>query len=192
LPARSARAEHLKKGRIVEAPQDVVGLMGKVSHQTPMPLKLNHAQIEAIRQHAAQDYPSECCGVMLGKANGVCKQVDEIVPLENLRNDPARAQLFLPVDDPARETERNRFLLDPLDQLRVEKDARARGLEVLGYYHSHPDHPARPSTYDRERAWPWYSYVIVSVERGSAKDLTSWVLAEEGGNFWSEQIEVVE
>jgi proteasome lid subunit RPN8/RPN11 len=157
-----------------------------------MPLKLNRAQIGAIRQRAAQDYPDECCGVMLGKANGACKQVDEVVPLKNLRNDPARAQQFLPVDDPARETERNRFLIDPLDQLRVEKDARARRLEVLGYYHSHPDHPARPSTYDRQHAWPRYSYVIVSIERGIAKDLTSWVLAEEGRSFCLEQIEVVE
>jgi proteasome lid subunit RPN8/RPN11 len=182
----------LKKGKIVEAPADVVGLIGNVPHETAMTLKLNHAQMEAIRQHGAQDYPFECCGVMLGKANGVCKQVAEIVPLKNLRNDPARAQEFLPVDDPARETERNRFLIDPLDQLRVEKEARARGLEVLGYYHSHPDHPAWPSIYDREHAWPWYSYVIILVERGSAKDLTCWVLAEDGGNFCPEPVEVVE
>jgi proteasome lid subunit RPN8/RPN11 len=73
----------------------------------------------------------------------------------------------------------------------VEKDARARGLEVLGYYHSHPDHPARPSINDREHAWPWYSYVIISVERGIPKDLTSWVLAEDRGAFRAEQLEIV-
>ena len=73
------------------------------------------------------------------------------------------------MEDPGRESERNRFLIDPLEQLRVEKDARARGLDVLGYYHSHPDHPARPSNYDREHAWPWYSYVIVSVQRGEPR-----------------------
>lgn len=155
-----------------------------------MTLKINNAQVEAIRQHGARDYPGECCGVMLGKANGFCKAVGEIVPLKNLRNDPTRAQELLPVDDPGRETERNRFLIDPLDQLRVEKEARGRGLEVLGYYHSHPDHPARPSNYDREHAWPWYSYVIVSVERGVAKDLTCWVLAEDRGMFHPEQLEV--
>jgi proteasome lid subunit RPN8/RPN11 len=165
--------------------------MGKVPHETAMVLKLNCAQMEAIRQRAAQDYPHECCGVMLGKANGACKQVGEIVHLKNLRNDPLRAQELLPVEDPARETERNRFLIDPLDQLRVEKEARARGFEVLGYYHSHPDHPARPSIYDRKHAWPWYSYLIVSVERGSAKDLTCWVLAEDGGDFYPEPVEVV-
>jgi proteasome lid subunit RPN8/RPN11 len=127
---------------------------------------------------------------MLGKTDGVCKEVAEIVPLKNLRNDPTRAQELLPVDEPGRETECNRFLIDPLDQLRMEKDARARGLEVLGYYHSHPDHPARPSEYDREHAWPWYSYIIVSVVRGIAKDLTCWVLAEDRGTFHPEELEV--
>jgi proteasome lid subunit RPN8/RPN11 len=157
-----------------------------------MALSLKEAQMETIRQHGARDYPDECCGVMVGEVNGVHKVVGEIVPLKNLRKDPARAQQLLPLRDPAKETERNRFLLDPLDQLRVEKDARARGLEVLGYYHSHPDHPARPSIYDREHAWPWYSYVIVSVERGCAKDLTCWVLAEDEGSFCPEPVEVVE
>ena len=125
-----------------------------------------------------------------GKVEGDAKQVTEVVALKNLRHDLSRAQELLPVDDPGRETERNRFLIDPLDQLRVEKDARARGLEVLGYYHSHPDHPARPSKYDREHAWPWYSYVIISVERGIAKDLTCWVLAEDRGMFHPEEFEV--
>jgi proteasome lid subunit RPN8/RPN11 len=155
-----------------------------------MALKINTAQMESIRQHGARDYPGECCGVMLGKADGLSKEVGEIVPLKNLRNDPARAQELLPVDDPKRETERNRFLIDPRDQLQVEKEARGRDLEVLGYYHSHPDHPARPSNYDREHAWPWYSYVIVSVERGVAKDLTCWVLTGDRGMFDPEQLEV--
>ena len=153
-------------------------------------LLLAPPQLESIRHHGARDYPSECCGVLLGKVEGHAKHVVEVVALKNLRHDPSRAQELLPVDDPAKETERNRFLLDPLGQLRVEKDARARGLEVLGYYHSHPDHPARPSIYDREHAWPWYSYVIVSVERGVAKDLTCWVLAEDRGMFRPEEMEV--
>jgi proteasome lid subunit RPN8/RPN11 len=117
--------------------------------------------------------------------------VTEVVALKNLRHDPSRAQKLLPLDDPSRETEKNRFLIDPLDQLRVDKDARARGLDVVGYYHSHPDHPARPSAYDREHAWPWYSYVILSVERGNPRDLTSWVLAENRSFFAQEEVEVV-
>jgi len=156
-----------------------------------MMLKLGDVHREAIRRHSAEDYPSECCGVLLGKVERDAKHVAEVVALKNLRHDPNRAQELLPVDDPGRETERNRFLIDPLDQLRVEKDARARGLEVLGYYHSHPDHPARPSIYDRKHAWPWYSYVIISVEQGVPKDLTSWVLAEDRWAFRAEQVEIV-
>jgi len=157
-----------------------------------MILRIKEAQRDAIRQHGERDYPSECCGVLLGKAQGEVKLVAEVVALKNLRREPSRAQELLPVDDPARETERNRFLIDPLDQLQAEKDARARSLEVLGYYHSHPDHPARPSAYDREHAWPWYSYVIVSVEQGIAKDLTCWVLAEGEGMLYPEPVEVIE
>ena len=155
-----------------------------------MALKLGHEQREAIRQHSVRDYPNECCGVLLGKVEGDAKHVAEVVALRNLRHDPSRAQELLPVDDPGRETERNRFLIDPLDQLAVEKDARARGLEVLGYYHSHPDHPARPSDYDRMHAWPRYSYVIISIERGAPKDLTAWVVAEDRSTFCVEEVEI--
>jgi len=157
-----------------------------------MALTISRSHMAAIYQHGAADYPSECCGILLGKANGEAKRVTEVVALKNIRHDPSYAQELLPVEDPARETERNRFLIDPLDQLQVEKDARTRRLEVLGYYHSHPDHPARPSIYDREHAWPWYSYIIVSVERGFARDLTCWVLADGGGTFIPEPVEVVE
>ena len=156
-----------------------------------MRLRISEAQLDSIRQHGVRDYPSECCGVLLGKAEGDTKRVAEVVPLKNLRHDPQRAQELLPLDDPGRETERNRFLIDPLEQLRVEKDARARGLDVLGYYHSHPDHPARPSNYDCEHAWPWYSYVIVSVEQGTARDLTSWTLAEDRSVFDPEAIDAL-
>ncbi|HEV2352278.1 MAG TPA: M67 family metallopeptidase [Terriglobia bacterium] len=154
-----------------------------------MPLTLGKAQTEAIREHGSADYPNECCGILLGQANGARKEVKETVPLKNLRIDRARAQEILPLDAPERESERNRFLIDPLEQLRVEKGARARGLDVLGYYHSHPDHHARPSEYDRDHAWPWYSYVIVSVDRGVPKDLTSWVLSDDRARFCPEPIE---
>ncbi len=130
--------------------------------------------------------------MLLGHADGDCKDVSEVVALKNLRQDPARAQELLPLDSPGVESERNRFLIDPRDQIRVEKDARARGLDVVGYYHSHPDHPARPSNYDREHAWPWYSYVIISVERGEPKDLNSWVLRDDRSQFDPEDVELVE
>ncbi len=156
-----------------------------------MALRVTQEQIENIRRHGVRDYPNECCGVLLGEANGVHKELREVVPLKNLRHDPERAQELLPLDTPGRESERNRFLIDPKDQVKVESEARARGLEVLGYYHSHPDHPARPSNYDCDHAWPWYSYIIVSVERGEAKDLTFWVLAADRSEFKPEQVQVL-
>jgi proteasome lid subunit RPN8/RPN11 len=156
-----------------------------------MGIRLSQSQAQAIREHGRREYPNECCGILLGRANGALKDVGEVVALKNLRHDPERAQQLLPVEDQGRETERNRFLIDPLDQLRVEKDARARGLEVLGYYHSHPDHPARPSVYDREHAWPWYSYFIVSVAQGVPEDLSCWVLSEDRSTFHPEKVELV-
>ena len=153
-------------------------------------LKLAAQHVNAIRRHGEQDYPSECCGILLGHTDGRQKVVTEVVPLANLRHDPERAQALLPLEELDRESERNRFLIDPRDQLRVEKDARARQLDVLGYYHSHPDHPARPSQYDREHAWPWYSYVILSVEQGTARDLDSWVLAEDRSHFDRQSVEI--
>lgn len=154
-----------------------------------MALKLTQQQLELIRHHGVREYPNECCGILLGHANGSRKEVREVVPLKNLRADPARAQNFVPLRDPGRESERNRYLIDPADQIKVEKDARARALEVVGYYHSHPDHPARPSDYDREHAWPWYSYIIVSVQRGEPKELTCWVLSDDRSQFNPEQVE---
>jgi proteasome lid subunit RPN8/RPN11 len=156
-----------------------------------MALTLRQSEVEAIRQHGARDYPNECCGILLGRAEGDQKRVWEAVPLRNLRTDPRTAQELLPLESPEKETERNRFLIDPREQMRVEKEARARELDVVGYYHSHPDHPARPSNYDREHAWPWYSYVILSVTEGQPADLSSWVLAENRERFDPEPVEIV-
>jgi proteasome lid subunit RPN8/RPN11 len=148
--------------------------------------------LESIRQHGARDYPDECCGMILGRANDDEKVATEVVALRNLRRDRAAAEEILPLADSAHETGRNRFLIDPRDQLRVEKEARERGLDVLGYYHSHPDHPARPSGYDRDHAWPWYSYVIISVFGGVPRDITSWVLSEDRAAFQAEVLDGVQ
>lgn len=155
-----------------------------------MSIQLSPEQVESIRAHGAREYPNECCGMLLGQADGDAKEVSDVVALRNLRHDSERAQELLPLEDPGRESEKNRFLIDPQAQVRVEKEARSRGLDVLGYYHSHPDHPARPSIYDREHAWPWYSYVILSVERGEAAEMTSWVLSEDRALFNPEQMKL--
>jgi len=155
-----------------------------------MAIQLKADHLESIRTHGAREYPNECCGMLLGHAGDAVKEVSEVVPLRNIRHDFTRAQELLPLEDPGRESEKNRFLIDPQEQLRVEKDARARGLDVLGYYHSHPDHPARPSNYDREHAWPWYSYIILSVEQGEASELTSWVLSGDRLRFDLEPVKL--
>jgi proteasome lid subunit RPN8/RPN11 len=144
-----------------------------------------------IREHGARDYPNECCGLLLGRADNSHKQVVEVVALKNVRLDAVRAQAILPLKSPGQESGRNRFLIDPVEQLQVEKEARARGLDVMGYYHSHPDHPAQPSEYDRQHAWPWYSYLILSVEQGEPRDLTCWVLTDDQSRFDPEPFEVV-
>ncbi len=155
-----------------------------------MAIALNTDQLESIHSHGEREYPNECCGMLLGRADGTAKEVSEAVPLKNLRLDSSRAQELLPLEDPGRESEKNRFLIDPLEQLWVEREARKRGLDVLGYYHSHPDHPARPSIYDREHAWPWYTYIILSVERGKAAEMTSWVLPEDRSHFDPEPLKL--
>jgi proteasome lid subunit RPN8/RPN11 len=156
-----------------------------------MTLRLTQNHVDSIAAHGAREYPNECCGAMLGVEVNGAKEVRELAPLRNLRHDRARAQELLPLSEPEKESEKNRFLIDPEDMLRVERDARKRGLDVVGFYHSHPDHPARPSRYDREHAFPWYSYVIISVEAGKPGTYTSWALQEDRSEFDQELIEVL-
>ena len=127
-----------------------------------------------IRAHGEESYPRECCGALLGADGEGAREVTEIFPLVNRRDDSPR----------------NRYSITPEDVLAAERAARKRGAELIGWYHSHPDHPARPSEYDREHAWPWYSYVIVSVVGRKPGELTSWRLAEERSQFEPEAVEV--
>jgi len=138
-----------------------------------MKLVVQPAELGKIREHGARDYPHECCGVLLGNQDGDNKVITEARPLSNARED----------------SKHNRFVISPQDMLESEKYARQKGLDLLGFYHSHPDHPARPSEYDREHAWPWWSYVIVSVQKGRPADLTSWVLAEDRSRFEEESVQ---
>src|SRR3954463_12948676 len=122
-------------------------------------IAVNGEQLAQMRAHGERDYPYECCGLMLGKFAAERKRVLEVYPISNAREEEAK---------------RNRFLIRPEELMRGERYARERRLDVVGFYHSHPDHPAVPSGYDLEHAWPSYSYVIVSVQRGNAGDLFSW------------------
>jgi proteasome lid subunit RPN8/RPN11 len=133
-----------------------------------------------IRAHGAEAYPEECCGALLGSDGATAgdKREREIVELLRLTNQRE--------DSP-----QNRFAVAPREVIEADRAAQALGLEVVGWYHSHPDHPARPSEYDRQHAWPWYSYVIVRVENGEAREMTSWRLKEDRGEYEEEKIEVM-
>src|SRR5262249_32451374 len=131
-------------------------------------------RLEEIRQHGVRDYPYECCGLLLGRfAENGRKVVTETYPISNAREESAK---------------RNRFLIEPEELMRGEKYARAKALEVVGFYHSHPDSPAVPSQYDLEHAWPTYSYIIVSVKKETATDLFSWEQEPDRSRFNPEEI----
>jgi len=136
-------------------------------------IKLGPQHLEAIRLHGQQDYPHECCGLLIGTFGEGVKVVKEVYPISNAREEAAK---------------RNRFLITPRELMLGEKHARSLKFEVIGFYHSHPDHPSAPSEFDREHAWPTYSYVIVSVQRGQAADLRSWELESDRSRFNPEEI----
>src|SRR6185295_2826076 len=123
-------------------------------------LKLNRQLCDEMTAHGERDYPYECCGLMLGHFNEQAgKQLLETFPISNAREETAK---------------RNRFLIRPDELLRGERYAATKDFDVIGFYHSHPDHPAVPSQYDLEHAWPLYSYVVVAVHDGVKKAFRSW------------------
>jgi proteasome lid subunit RPN8/RPN11 len=135
-------------------------------------LSSEHKKI--IRCDGESAYPNECCGVLIGEIdNSGVKIVKHTQAIHNAREDGEQY---------------HRFLITPEDMLRAEQTARTMKLDVIGFYHSHPDHPAVPSGYDKDHALPFYSYVIVSVEQGKAQDLTSWELAADRAVFLAEEI----
>lgn len=139
-----------------------------------MTLTVGVSELDRIRRHGESDYPHECCGLLIGSFDAAGGKVaDEIFPISNAREEAAK---------------RNRFLIDPADLMRGEKYARQRRRDVVGFYHSHPDHPAVPSAFDLEHAWPVYSYVIVSVRDGRAEDLFSYELRSDRSRFDPEDL----
>jgi proteasome lid subunit RPN8/RPN11 len=143
--------------------------------------------VEKIRVHGAESYPHECCGALLGRDSGIVAGTNS----EKEQLTPAREILSLfPLVNRRDDSPRNRFSITADDVRDAEKAARQHDLEVVGWYHSHPDHPARPSQYDRDHAWPWYSYVIVSVQNGAPQDMTSWRLNDDRQEFSPEGIEI--
>ena len=137
-----------------------------------MTLVLDSRHVSAIRRHGEADYPAEACGLIGGAVDGDRKLAVQLVPLVNRRTDSAR----------------NRYLIDPESFRRAQDRLERDGLDIIGVYHSHPDHPPAPSAFDRDHAWPRLSYVIVGVARGRAADMKSWVLADDRGTFEEESI----
>ena len=136
-----------------------------------MTIEIPKAVLQAIQDHAREAYPEECCGFLIGHSSAPRRVVES----RRARN-------------VATENRSRRYMVDPLELLRVDDDVRKKNLDLIGIYHSHPDHPAAPSEFDRSRATSWYSYVIVSVVDGQPKDTTAWSFDEAARAFRPEKL----
>lgn len=141
-------------------------------------LTFTQLDYDSIRTHGEDTYPHECCGVLLGRTTDSVRTVTKSVRCGNTRSDSPH----------------NRYHIAPQELVRIQRQAREDGLEIVGFYHSHPDHPARWSETDLAEAhWIGCSYVITSVEKGTAKITNSFVLSgddEESKRFADEQVKV--
>jgi proteasome lid subunit RPN8/RPN11 len=135
-------------------------------------ITIDAAALDVIRSHGAATYPDECCGALIGTADAGVTHVAEARPLDNV----------------TAEGPRRRFLISAADYRAAERHASDAGAALLGFYHSHPDHPARRSQYDLDHAWPFFSYIIVSVRAGAPEDMTSWRLREDRSAFDQEDL----
>ncbi|MDR0570597.1 MAG: M67 family metallopeptidase [Clostridiales Family XIII bacterium] len=127
----------------------------------------------AIKQEGRAKYPHECCGAALGRFEGGGRTAEVAFSIENSHPEDGR---------------RRRFAITSEDYLRADAEARRLGLEVVGFYHSHPDHPARPSEFDLRQALPGYAYLILAVAEGEPGELTAWGLADDRSEFIEEGI----
>ena len=141
--------------------------------QIGVKLQIDSEVTRRIRQHARAHMKTEVCGVLIGE---VC-------------DDTVEVQASIEASSAAQAGTHVTFTQDAWEEIYRVKDETYPDHRIVGWYHSHPDHPARPSEYDREHAWPWYSYVIVSVAAGKPQDMTSWLLAADRAQFHEEQIE---
>jgi proteasome lid subunit RPN8/RPN11 len=137
-------------------------------------IRLDAGTVAAIREHGRAAYPEECCGALIGIAGNGAVRVTRIERIENS----------------SREEKRRRYAVAPLEYARVERLADADGLSVLGFYHSHPDHPAVPSDYDREHGLPFFHYVVLAVGPESSGEIASYLLSEDREVFEREELVV--
>ena len=141
-------------------------------------LRLRFRDYEALRAHGEEIYPHECCGIMLGRAEADGNTVERLLRAGNTRTDSAH----------------NRYHIAPEELIRAQREARKAGLDIVGFYHSHPDHPAQWSKTDfAEAHWYGCSYVITAVENGVARVTNSFLLqgsGEDDKRFEDEALEV--
>ena len=136
-------------------------------------LKLSQSVFEAIRKHGERAFPHECCGVLFGIMKGDQRIVGEVFVIENQFEESERY---------------HRFLITPDDYREAEKAARAKKVDIIGFYHSHPDSPSVASKYDLDHAFPWFSYVIVSIMKNNYHDIRSWVMENDRSKFNEENV----
>ena len=137
-----------------------------------MALKIGASDMEHIHEHAREAYPEECAGILVGMDTGETKVVVDVWRADNTHEG---------------ERER-RFLIEPLKIKEFEDNARERDLDILGFYHSHPEEAARPSEYDRDHAWPYYSYIITSVSGQEIRETNSWLLKDDRSGYDLEEV----
>jgi proteasome lid subunit RPN8/RPN11 len=137
------------------------------------PLTLTHPQKQQIEREGVAAYPNECCGILYGSERDGQRVISQLEPVANAFD---AAEQY------------HRFSISPQQLMQAERKASDRHEMVLGFYHSHPDHPARPSEYDRQHAWPFYSYVIVAIEKARPAAMTSWLLDDQTEQFLQQPI----
>lgn len=141
------------------------------------PLQIQPEHDQHIRDHGRRAFPHECCGFMLGRDIDGRRIILKVMAATNIRGE---------------EELHNRFTISPEAFMKADKMARAGKLDILGFYHSHPDAPARPSQYDLDHAWPVYSYLIVAVADGEPAKMTSWVMQDDREKFNEQPINIQE
>lgn len=142
-----------------------------------MKVSITQAEIDRIGGEGEATYPHECCGLLIGRwINGKERVVEDIRPMENARFDSPE----------------NRYLIRPEKLLGIIREVESQDQEVVGFYHSHPDVAAVPSTFDHEHAWPGYSYLIVRVVGGRQRETRAWALTEDRGEFLEAEMTIEE
>jgi proteasome lid subunit RPN8/RPN11 len=144
-----------------------------------------------MRAHLEAGYPHEACGILIGEVGTIETRLLPEVGFLNA-NKIVKDLVLVPnvwEVESEREGLRNRYLISAEDVARADREAGKRGLDIVGFFHSHPDHPSRPSETDREFAWPVVSFVIVSVRQGRAVSTQSWLLRDDRSGFDEETIQ---